>query len=149
MEPTDTDKLGDLLALARRSWIRQMADGLAGRGYDDYRRSDALVFRVLQRGPLAVGRLGAVLGTTRQAGRKVVDGIEQRGYATTERDGRDARQTNVVLTPLGERYAAAVVEVIEALHRDLGERVASDDLEAARTVLRAVIAGGEGAGRHP
>ena len=78
-----------------------------------------------------------------------MDGIEQRGYATTERDGRDARQTNVVLTPLGERYAAAVVEVIEALHRDLGERVASDDLEAARTVLRAVIAGGEGAGRHP
>ena len=38
---------------------------------------------MLWQGPLPVGRLGAGLGVTRQAARKVADGLEQRGYATT------------------------------------------------------------------
>ncbi len=135
------ERLGDLLALARRAWVRQMGEGLHRRGFDDYRRSDALVFRVLRRGPLPVGRLGAALGTTRQAARKVVDGLEQRGYVTTGPDRRDARRTNVVLTESGERYADAVMDVVEELNRDLAERVDPEALESARVVLRAVIGG--------
>jgi DNA-binding MarR family transcriptional regulator len=145
VEPTDSPELlGDLLAQTRRAWIAQMAAGLSRRGFEDYRRSDALVFRVLRRGPLPVGRLATLLGTSRQAGRKVVDGLEQRGYATTGRDGGDARRTTVALTPLGERYASAVVEVIDELHRGLAAQVRPDELESARTVLRTVIAGGGG-----
>ena len=41
---------GDLLALARRSWIRQMAEGLRRAGYADYRPTDAAVFRRLRPG---------------------------------------------------------------------------------------------------
>ncbi len=144
--PEWPDLLGDLLALARLAWIGQMAEGLRRRGFDDYRRSDALVFRALRRGPLPVGRLGALLGTTRQAGRKVVDGLEQRGYATTGQDATDARRTNVTLTPPGERYAAAVVEVIDELHRRLGSQVTDQEMASARTVLRAVVAEGRGVG---
>ena len=134
------ERFGDLLALARESWIRQMAHGVERRGFPGYRRSDALVCRVLRRGPLPLGRLGALLGTSRQAGRKVAAGLEQRGYATTGRDGLDGRRTNVTLTPRGERYAESVVEVIDELQRALEARVAPGDLEAARTVLRALTA---------
>ena len=97
-ESTATYRFGDLLALTRQSWLGQMTSRLEGLGYAGYRRSDAAALRMLWRGPLPVGRLGAVLGVTRQAARKVADGLEQRGYATTERDSRDTRQLNVTLT---------------------------------------------------
>ncbi|MGH2856563.1 MAG: MarR family winged helix-turn-helix transcriptional regulator [Solirubrobacteraceae bacterium] len=130
---------GDLLALARRSWVRQMADGLERAGFPDYRRSDAAIVRLLARGGLTVGRLGELIGVTRQAARKLADGLERRGYARTERDELDARKLLLSLTPQGVAYARAIVVTIDALGRELAERVAPEQLEAAEAVLRAAI----------
>jgi DNA-binding MarR family transcriptional regulator len=139
-ESTSAYRFGDLLALARQSWIAQMAGGLAARGYADYRRSDAAAVRQLRRGSVSIGRLGAALGVTRQGARKVADGLVHRGFATTARDDADTRQVNVTLTPAGEAYARAVTQVIERLNRDLIRRVDPADLVAADAVLRAVLA---------
>jgi DNA-binding MarR family transcriptional regulator len=133
-------RFGDLLALARQSWITQMADGLAARGYPEYRRSDAASVRQLERGPMSIGQLGAALGVTRQAARKVADGLVVRGFATTARDGADTRQVNVTLTPAGQGYAEAVTKVIERLNLDLIRRVDPAELAGADAVLRAVLA---------
>lgn len=130
---------GDLLALARQSWLNAMASRLAERGYEGYRRSDALTIRLLRRGPLAVGKLGTALGVTRQAARKVADGLVQRGFATTSRDPQDSRQINIALTTEGEDYAQAVVAVIDELNREVRSRTSPADLAAADTVLRAVL----------
>ena len=119
---------GDQLALARRSWVRRMAGVAAA---------------VLLRGPTPVGRLVDVLGATRQAARKIVEGLERRGYVTTERDATDARRLIVSLTPAGEGYARAVVGVIEALNQEIAVRVPPDDLAAARRVLFEVMSGDE------
>jgi DNA-binding MarR family transcriptional regulator len=132
-------RLGDLVALARLSWVGQMTSRLARLGYPGFRRGDAATMRVLLRGPLPVGRLGASLGVTRQAGRKVADGLEQRGYVTTERDARDTRQLNVTLTPVGRSYARAVAAVTEELNREVAGRVSPAELAAADTVLRAAL----------
>jgi DNA-binding MarR family transcriptional regulator len=94
---------------------------------------------VLARGPLPVGRLGDALGVTRQAARKVADALEQRGYATTERDVADARQLNITLTPVGRDYARAVTAVIEELNREVAGRVSPAQLAAADAVLRAAL----------
>ncbi|HUB39639.1 MAG TPA: MarR family transcriptional regulator [Streptosporangiaceae bacterium] len=131
--------LGDLLALARQSWLGQLASRLAELGHADYRRSDAAAIRLLRRRPAAVGQLGAVLGVTRQAARKVADGLCQRGYATIERDPDDARQLNVILTEAGQQYASAVAAVIEQLNREVMLRVNPADLAGADAVLRAVM----------
>lgn len=116
-----------------------MATRLEGRGYRDYRRSDAAVMRLLRHRGLSIGELGAALGITRQAARKLTDGLERRGYARTEQDPRDSRRLNILLTNEGEAYAQAVVEVIQALNRELADRVDSDQLAAADTVLRAAL----------
>jgi DNA-binding MarR family transcriptional regulator len=137
---TAQHRFGDLLALARLHWVRQMAQALAAAGYDDYRRSDAAVMRLLLREPLPIGRLGEATGVTRQAARKIVHGLEQRGFAVTARDRSDSRQTNVLLTASGVRYAAAIVAVIEELNNTLASRVDTADLEAAARVLREVAA---------
>jgi DNA-binding MarR family transcriptional regulator len=131
---------GDLLALARQSWVRQMASRLDQRGYSGYRRSDAAVMRFLTRDAAPIGQLGSVLGVSRQAARKIADGLVQRRYAATEPDQHDARKTNVVLTPTGQAYAQAVLETIDALNRELCKQLDLEQLKAADTVLRAALA---------
>ena len=116
-----------------------MANELHAMGYDDYRRRDAAAVRNLRRGPMSIGRLGSALGVTRQAARKVADGLERRGFATLTRDGEDARQTKVSLTNDGEAYATAVARVIEQMNSDLASSVDVTDLAAADAVLRAVL----------
>jgi DNA-binding MarR family transcriptional regulator len=138
-ESTSTYRFGDLVALARLSWVGQMTSRLEGLGYPGFRRGDAAVARVLLPGPLPVGRLGAALGVTRQAARKIADVLEQRGYATTEWDSRDSRQLNVILTPVGHDYARAVTAVTEQLNREVAGRVSPAELAAADTVLRAAL----------
>lgn len=133
-------RFGDLLALARQSWIRQLSDGLAAAGYDDYRRSDSAAVRLLDRGPLSIGRLGDALGVTRQAARKVASGLERRGFATVRRNEQDARQLNVTLTAAGADYAAALRAVIDDLNRRVVRRVPAAQLAAADAVLRAALA---------
>jgi DNA-binding MarR family transcriptional regulator len=132
-------RFGDLLALARQSWVHRMAAELADRGFADYRLTDAATLRRLRRGPASVGELGVPMGVTRQAARKVVRGLEERGYASTRADGDDARKLNVVLTPAGRAYADAIIEVIAGLNRAVAARVAPDQLAAADAVLRASI----------
>ena len=132
-------RFGDLLALARQSWAHRMAAELADRGFADYRLTDAATLRRLWRGPASVGELGVPMGVTRQAARKVVRGLEERGYASTRADADDARKLNVVLTPAGRAYADAIIEVIAGLNRAVAARVAPDQLAAADAVLRASI----------
>ncbi len=132
---------GDLLALARQSWVRQMTERLEQLGYADYRRSDAVVARRLLRGPTAVGQLGVALGVTRQAARKIVSGLEQRQFVVTGRDPRDSRRVTVALTPAGEAYARSVVDVIGALNREYERRLDDDTLAAARRALAEVLEG--------
>lgn len=118
-----------------------MAEGLRRKGYDDYRPSDAAVFRRLLPGSIPVGEVTAAFGASRQAARKVVAGLERRGYVSTERDSTDARRLVVSLTPSGQVYARAVVEVIESVNQELTDRVDSEHLAAARVVLLEVISG--------
>jgi DNA-binding MarR family transcriptional regulator len=138
-ESTPEYRFGDLVALARLSWVGQMTSRLEELGYEGFRRGDAATMRVLSRGPLPVGRLGTVLGVTRQAARKVADTLEQRGYVTTERDAHDARQLNITLTAVGRDYARAVIAVTEQLNREVAGRVSPAQLAAADAVLRAAL----------
>lgn len=132
-------RFGDLLALAREYWVREMEAELARLGFPDYRRSDAVLLRLLLRGPRPVGRIGLALGVTRQAARKLVTGLERRGYAQTATSERDARQLQVSLTARGEAFAHAIVDAVETLNARTAARVDAAQLVAADTVLRAVL----------
>jgi len=132
-------RFGDLLAVARLSWVRNLASELEARGFPGYRVSDAASVRLLFVAPRSVGELGELLTVTRQAARKAATNLEARGYATVARDPDDARRLNVTLTEAGRAYARAIVEVIASLNRALALRVTSAQLEAVDAVLRALI----------
>jgi DNA-binding MarR family transcriptional regulator len=129
---------GDVLALARERWVREMAERLASRGYDDYRRSDAFAMRLLASGPHALGAFTRPLGRSRQAARKIVTGLVERGFASLETDPADARRRHVRLTKSGEAYAKAVTSTVTALNREMTRMVNSDDLATAIAVLTIV-----------
>lgn len=132
-------RFGDLLALARRSWVKRMESELEARGFREYRLSDAGSVRLLFVAPRTVGELGELLRVTRQAARKVATNLEARGYATVAPDPKDARKLNVTLTEAGRAYGRAIAEVIATLNLALALRVAPEQLQAADAVLRAVI----------
>jgi DNA-binding MarR family transcriptional regulator len=137
MSPSRVSKplFGDLLALAREGWVREMARRLARAGFNDYRRSDALALRWLVHGPLPLATLTTALGVSRQATRKVVEGLVERGYARVNVDTSDSRRRNADLTPVGHDYAEAVIEVLAALNSELTIKVDPGDLDTARFVL--------------
>ena len=140
MIPDPQTKLlfGDLLALARERWVHEMARRLDVLGFDDYRRSDALVLRVLQRGEVPLGSLSATLGLTRQGARKVVSGLVERGYADVVTSSDDARRRSVELTPKGRAYGDVVVSTLRALHDQVVEGVDTENLAGAYAVLQYV-----------
>jgi DNA-binding MarR family transcriptional regulator len=129
---------GDLLALARRGWVLEMSRRLDDLGYPDYRRRDAVLLRWLRHGPLPFGELAATLGVSRQAARKLVEGLTVRHFAVVERDRDDARRLNVALTAEGDDYARHVIDVMTALNAEIDERVDPYDLVVVKSVLRMV-----------
>ena len=131
--------VGDLLALARQSWVREMARRLKDSGYPGYRASDAAVMRRLQHGSFAIGQLATAHGVTCQTARKIVTALEARGLASTYRDPADGRQVNVVLTPAGRAYASAVSAAIDKLNADYLARLTPDQIDATDTALRLAI----------
>jgi DNA-binding MarR family transcriptional regulator len=132
-------RFGNLLAVARQSWIEQVRDRMQETGFPGYRRSDAGVLALLLQRPLAIGQLGEALGITRQAARQLADGLVERGYATFGADDADARRTLIVLTPRGKAYGRAIWMAQDALNETVRSRVSEADLAAADAVLRAVF----------
>lgn len=132
-------RFGDLLALARRDWIGQVAARVEDAGYAGYRPTDAPALRLLRQRKLPIGQLGDAMGMTRQAARQLADGMVKRGYAVLGPDPEDGRRTMVVLTPRGEDYEKAVWEAQDELNDSVRRRVSAGDLAIADSVLRAVL----------
>jgi DNA-binding MarR family transcriptional regulator len=135
MNDSEPMLFGDVLALARRNWVRAMHDSLAEHGYGDYRRSDALALRFFSSGPHTLGAFAQLTGTSRQAARKVVAGLIDRGFASLVTDPEDARRRYVHLTTEGDAYAAAVTRSVTRLNRDLETKIDKDELKVAIAVL--------------
>lgn len=131
-------RFGDLLALARRSWVRRLAAHAASGGFSDYRPTDTVLLRILAREAQSIGRIGDGLGISRQAARKLADGLAARGYAAWAADPADARRRLVRITDRGLAYHRALTDATELLNDEVREVVPSD-LLAADAVLRAVL----------
>jgi DNA-binding MarR family transcriptional regulator len=112
-----------------------MAMRLAALGFDDYRRSDSLALRWLAHGPISLATLNTKFGVSRQATRKVVDGLVERNFATVQTDPVDARRRTVELSTRGRDYAAVVITTVHELNADVSRGVDPEHLATAVSVL--------------
>ena len=125
-------------ALADEVQRRIAADGL-----DDLRFADGVVFQHLVPGPRTIGALAERLGVTQQGASKAVTDLERRGYVRREADPEDGRARRVALTERGEAAIAAGRRHRAALERELGAKLGTERVEAAReTLLEAMEAFG-------
>ncbi|HEY5302582.1 MAG TPA: MarR family winged helix-turn-helix transcriptional regulator [Acidimicrobiales bacterium] len=129
---------GDALAQARRRWVQESQRRVSAFGYEHFKRSDTVVLRRLRSGPAALVDLRDVIGISRQATRKIVEGLHKRGYVEMTRDEHDARRTLVVLSDDGQRYAEVLVRVAAAMNVDVARDVDEVQMSAALAVLSAV-----------
>jgi DNA-binding MarR family transcriptional regulator len=132
-------RFGDLLALSRRSWVDQLERAVSAAGFPGYRRTDSVLVRLLRRGPCPLGRLTQPLGVSRQAARKAVAGLVERGFVELGADPQDGRRIVARLSAPGEAYAEAVDSAAWAIEGALRRAVTAEQVVAADAVLRAVF----------
>jgi DNA-binding MarR family transcriptional regulator len=139
----EPESFNDLLAIARLRWLYRMRVALAERGFDDFRRGDGAWVRILGEEPTGMGEIAEFIGVSPQAGTKVADSLERRGYVERRDDEADRRRVVLHLTDRGREYREAVVEVVALLDDAFRASVPPNDLEAAFRVLHIAIGDGE------
>ena len=90
--------LARLFAVAYRSLIMDLHAELRDRGWSDVRAAYGFVLLALQSGPTTSGAVSDLLGITKQATSKLVDGMADAGYLTRTIGAADARERPLVLT---------------------------------------------------
>lgn len=136
--------LARLFAIAYRSLIDGLHDGLRNRGWHDVRPAYGFVLLAARDTPTAVSELATLMGTTKQAASKLVDAMEMAGYVDRGASAADARRRPVTLTPRGRRLLATVESIYDELEASWAAAIGRDHLERLRDDLVAVLTADDG-----
>lgn len=140
--------LARLFAMAFRHLIDGLHARLAERGWSDVRPPYGFVLVAVQAGPTTQADLVELLGMTKQAVSKLLDGMEQAGYLTRAADPGDARAKVVALSRRGQRLLAAVEQIYAELEAEWAAAIGPRRVAALRRDLRAALEAAYG-GRLP
>jgi len=127
------------IALLGAAVNRQVADGLAGAGFDTLRPGHGYVIQRLLTGPQQISAMAADLGITQQAVSKTVKELVRLGFVAQTIDDGDSRRRPVTLTDRGLAAVDRARMIRAGIERRLTEAVGQADLDAARTVLAALL----------
>lgn len=137
--------LARLFAMAYRLLVDRLHERLAERGWPGVRPAFGFVLVALRGGPALLRDLPGVLGTSKQAVSKLVEGMVAAGYAERVTDPGDARAKQVQLTARGQALLAEVERIWAELEADwsrsLGDERLADLRSGLVTVLRAAHGG--------
>jgi DNA-binding MarR family transcriptional regulator len=144
-----------LMRAARGAYANAIRAQLRAVGIDDLPRNGSFFLVGIE----ADGRHGpdlpADLGVSTQAVSRLVDTLVQRGYLTRSADPADRRPIALEVTDRGREVVEATLRAVAEVDRQLHQRVSSDQVEAMRSVLRALgeikttaVTTGSGLGRR-
>ena len=140
--------LARLLAIAYRSLIDGLHDQLAERGWSDVRPAFGFVLLAARDDATTVTALAELMGTTKQAASKLVDGMQNAGYVRRVAGDGDGRQRPVEITSRGRQLLEAVEQIYRDLESDWAKRIGREQLERVRSALVDVLSEPD-AGRLP
>jgi DNA-binding MarR family transcriptional regulator len=138
-----TIDLGILLALGYQSFVEQLRDHLASRGFDDLGRSDGFVLRGLDRTAMTTSQLAALLHISKQGAAQIVNDMQRRGYVEGRPDPADGRARLLHLAPRGRRALAEAGAFHRRYESDLAGRVGAPAVAALRAVLTTIAGGAD------
>lgn len=131
--------LARLFAMAFRSLIDALHARLEGTDVADLRPAYGFVLLAARDGEPGVGDVAALMGTTKQAASKLIDGMEVDGYVQRVPDAADARARRIHLTPRGHSALRTVETVYAELEAEWARVVGTERLEALRADLTTVL----------
>jgi DNA-binding MarR family transcriptional regulator len=127
-----------LMRSARGAYAQSIRAHLRAIGIDDLPSNGAFILAGIDTSGGPRQDLPAELGVTKQAVSQVTDVLVNRGYLTRSPDPRDRRRVVLELTDRGRQVVDAVLRGVEAVDRQLLERVSPAQLDAMRSVLIAL-----------
>jgi DNA-binding MarR family transcriptional regulator len=131
--------LARLFAMAFRSLIDALHARLQGTDVADLRPACGFVLLAARDGVPGVGDVAALMGTTKQAASKLIDGMEADGYVQRVPDADDARARRIRLTPRGRSALRTVEAVYAELEAEWARVVGAERLEGLRADLETVL----------
>jgi DNA-binding MarR family transcriptional regulator len=138
-QPGDGPPLARLFAIAYRSLIDGLHEGLRARGWDDVRPAFGFVLLAARTTPVTATELAVLTGTTKQAASKLVEAMEAAGYVRRATGAADARQRPVELTERGDRLLATVEDIYRELEAGWAAVVGERALARLRRDLVTVL----------
>jgi DNA-binding MarR family transcriptional regulator len=127
--------LAILLTGAARVVADRLGDAVLRAGIDDMRTSFGFVIRALAERDRTLTELSELLGVTKQAAIKVVDEMEERGYAERRPDAVDRRAKVIRLTDKARRVRRTALRASNRLEAELVQDLDAADVAAMRRVL--------------
>jgi DNA-binding MarR family transcriptional regulator len=140
-DPEDWLTATDALRLAAQL-MDGIQEGVMSRGFDDVRPSYAFACERINAGDATIGDVAQHLGLSKQAGARIVQQLEERGYVTRRTDPLDSRAVILSLTKRGAACTrAAEISATDTVARwrsVLGET----RLRQLQQALRAIVESG-------
>jgi len=131
--------------MAYRQLVVDLHERLVARGWRDVRPHYGYVLLACRDRPTTSGELAELLGVSKQAASKLVDGMVDASLIRRSRSDDDLRAKSVALTARGRRLLTVVEEIYAELEADLVSIVGRPAVAALRstmvTVLRAAHGG--------
>jgi DNA-binding MarR family transcriptional regulator len=127
-----------LMRTARGTYAQSIRAQLHAIGIDDLPRNGAFILAGIDAAGGPRQDLPSELGVTKQAVSQVIDLLVNRGYLEREPDPGDRRRVRLELTGRGDEAVAAVTRGVEAVDRQLEERVSPEQVRAMRSALGAL-----------
>lgn len=129
------------LLMAFRVLIDEVHAELARQGHPDLRPMHGFVFQAIGPHGTTAVELGRLLGVSKQAAGKTIDGLERLGYVERGVDPNDARRKVVRLTARGVDSLAKSAAIFEDLRAKWAGALGAERLRALEEDLRTMTPG--------
>jgi DNA-binding MarR family transcriptional regulator len=140
VEPDRTKPdLAILVVAAYRAVIRCLMAAMEEAGIPEMRPAYGFVIRAVAAEQPTIGRLAAMLDTTKQNASKLVDGMVAHRLLDRVVDPEDARRTRLRLAAKGQRVMATALAASEAMEAELEAVVGPAEVRAFRRGLTALV----------
>src|ERR1700712_3073978 len=131
---------GAEMALRLFGAFRSLVDSLqvepARRGHPHVRPAHGFALQALGRDGATASELAVLLGVSKQAAGKTVNGLAALGYVERTTDSGDARRRTVVVTASGQEVLRLSAEVFEQLRSEREQQVGSARMRETEEALR-------------
>lgn len=136
---TEPVPLARLFAIAYRTMVDGLHERLVRRGWADVRVNYGFVLLAARYGGLRGADVAVLLGVSKQAASKLIDGMQEAGFVDRRADPGDERAKRVVLTHRGHALLAAVEEIHAELELGWADLIGPQAVESLRADLTTVL----------